>query len=123
MRIERFDPLAGPAALQACHEMFAAGLPGDFPGLPGLSLPSFTGWWACGFGAEPRETWLASVAGQPVGCYLLELPDQDNVTTGMVLPLVAPSQRRAGTGRDLLRHAAGRAARSGRTMLEGEAWA
>jgi GNAT superfamily N-acetyltransferase/RimJ/RimL family protein N-acetyltransferase len=121
VRIERFDPVTDAERLRACYEIFEAGQPADDPNGPGMSPRAFAGWWAFGWTSDPRETWLAADAdGEPVGCYLLELPALDNTTTGAVVPLVAPSRRRSGIGSALLRHAAGRAAGSGRTLLRGE---
>jgi GNAT superfamily N-acetyltransferase len=121
MRIERFDPVADHTRLAACHQMFEAARPADDPEGPPVSLRGFTGWWAYGWTAEPRETWVALDAdGGVAGCYLLELPDRENLTQAGVLPLVAAQRRRAGIGTALLRHAAGRAASAGRARLWGE---
>jgi GNAT superfamily N-acetyltransferase len=122
MRIERFDPKADTARLAACHQMFEAAMPEDDPEGPPMTLTGFTGWWGYGWTGEPRETWLAvDAAGDPVGCYLLELPDRENRTAAVVLPLVATPRRRSGIGTTLLRHAAERAAGAGRATLWSEA--
>jgi GNAT superfamily N-acetyltransferase/RimJ/RimL family protein N-acetyltransferase len=120
MHFERFDPAADPARVRACYDMFQAGLPVDDPGGPPASLPVFTGWWALGWVNCPREAWLAAPepGGPWTGCYLLELPDEENTHLGMLTVLVPPDQRRSGWGTALLRHAAQRAARAGRTVLE-----
>ncbi len=121
MRFERFDPVTDAEKLRACYEMHAAGRPADDPNGPPVSWPGFTGWWAVGWIGDPRETWLATDAdGEAVGCYLLELPELDNRTAGAIVPLVAAARRRSGIGSALLRHAAGRAASLGRTLLRGE---
>ena len=134
MRIEQFDPAADMAALRACHQMFEADRATDYPELlglglgmaagrlawPGTSFRDFAGWWACGFGGEPRETWLATGStGRLAGCYLLELPDRDNTGAANFTAVTALAARRAGTGRELLRHGAARAAAAGRTVLAG----
>jgi GNAT superfamily N-acetyltransferase/RimJ/RimL family protein N-acetyltransferase len=121
MRIEQFDPLTDALRLRACHRMLEDAKPADDPDGPPMSLPGLTGWWGMGWNADPREVWLATDdGGEPVGCYLLELPELDNTKAGFLLPLVAVSRRRQGIGRALLRHAAGRAGRTGRTLLWGE---
>jgi GNAT superfamily N-acetyltransferase len=122
MEIARFDPAADAGRIRACHQMFDAGKPADDPHGPPISLPAFTGWWAYGWAGDPRQTWLATGAGgQPVGCYLLELPDRDNRSTAYCVLVVPPSMRRAGIGTALLRHCGGQAARAGRRILVGEA--
>jgi GNAT superfamily N-acetyltransferase len=122
MDIARFDPAADADRIRACHQMFDAGKPTDDPHGPPISLPAFTGWWACGWVGDPRQTWLATDAeGEPAGCYLLELPDRDNMSTGYCVLVVPPSRRRAGIGTALLRHCAEQAAQAGRRQLVGEA--
>jgi hypothetical protein len=109
MRIERFDPATDTAALRACHEMFEADWATDCPDFagpgiaagqlawPGTSFRDFAGWWACGFGGDPRETWLATGStGRLAGCYLLELPDRDNTGAASFMPVTALTARRAG---------------------------
>ncbi len=121
MHIEQFDPVTDSLRLRACYEMAEGARPADDPNGPPMSLPGFTGWWGIGWNSDPRETWLATDhGGEPTGCYLLELPDLDNTKAGGLLPVVALSRRRSGLGRALLGHAAGRAARAGRTLLWGE---
>lgn len=121
MHIEQFDPVTDSLRLRTCYEMLERAKPADDPNGPPMSLPGFTGWWGIGWNSDPRETWLATDdGGEPAGCYLLELPELDNTKTGGLLPVVAVSRRRSGIGRALLRHAAGRAAHAGRTLLRGE---
>jgi GNAT superfamily N-acetyltransferase len=121
MHIEQFDPVTDSLRLHACFEMYAGAQPADDPNGPPMSMPGFTGWWGIGWNSDPRETWLATDdGGEPVGCYLLELPELDNTKTGGLLPVVAVSRRRSGIGHALLRHAAARAARAGRTLLRGD---
>jgi GNAT superfamily N-acetyltransferase len=121
MRIERFDPLTGPAAIQACREMAAAGNIADEPHLPPMTLPWFRAWWAYGYAGNPMQSWLATdETGQPVGSYLLELPDRDNRESAFAFVLVPPSRRRQGIGRALLAHLAARSAEAGRRLLLSE---
>jgi len=121
MHIEQFDPVADASRLRACFEMFASAQRADDPNGPPMSLPGFTGWWGIGWNSDPRQTWLATDdAGEPAGCYLLELPELDNTKAGFLLPVVPVSRRRSGTGRALLRHAAARAAHAGRSVLWGD---
>jgi GNAT superfamily N-acetyltransferase/RimJ/RimL family protein N-acetyltransferase len=123
MRIERFDPVTDADTLAACYQLLAAASPvDDDPEGPRWSLQLFTGSWTCGWAGTPRETWLArDHGGDLVGCYLLELPDRENLTEADVFPLVALDRRRSGIGTALLRHAAARAASAGRARLWGEA--
>ena len=121
MHIELFDPAAEPGKVAACYRMYAEGLPFDDPDGPPFPEKVFTSWIHEGFGGEPREVALAvDAAGQPVGAYLLELPQARNTHRGDLLPLVPPAQRRRGYGAALLRHAAQRAADLGRTLLSAQ---
>jgi GNAT superfamily N-acetyltransferase len=119
VRIERFDPAADDGLLRACYEIYETGLCHDDPGGPPMPLAGFRAWWAATFAGEPRQTWLATDAGRPVGCYLLELPDLENIGVGFALPLVAVAARRRGVGRGLLAHCCEQARRAGRTRLAG----
>jgi GNAT superfamily N-acetyltransferase len=119
MRIERFDPRADQGLLRACHELMEAGRPFDDPAMPPRSVALFSSWWAND--GEPRQTWLASdETGEPVGCYLLILPDRANPTMAMCALTVAPASRRSGLGTELLAHCAGQARLAGRSRLTGE---
>jgi GNAT superfamily N-acetyltransferase len=121
MHIELFDPAAEPGKVAACYRMYVEGLPFDDPDGPPFPERVFAEWLREGFGGEPREVALAvDSGGNPVGCYLLELPHRKNTHLGWLLPLVSPAQRRRGYGTTLLRHAAGRAAANGRTLLSSE---
>jgi GNAT superfamily N-acetyltransferase len=123
MRIERFDPRSNSGALRACHQMHEASEAHDDPGLPTMSLEAFSNWWADGFTGNPQQTWLATAASGPVGCYLLELPDRDNTTLGSFLPVVAPALRRRGIGTALLAHCGEQARQAGRKLLASQALA
>ncbi len=110
MRIECFDPVADPGKLQACYELYAAGLPADDPGGPLMTRRAWSGWFSLGWtGATPREAWLVpGGTGRTVqGACLLELPDMENRHIATLTILVGPGHRRAGLGTALLRHAAG----------------
>jgi RimJ/RimL family protein N-acetyltransferase len=116
--IERFDPAADEQQLRACHAMAAAGQPADDPNVPPMSLSWFRGWWAFGFADNPMQAWLATDdSGEPVGGYLLELPEKENRGNAFGFVIVNPSRRRRGIGTTLLAHMAGRSARAGRALL------
>jgi len=105
--IERFDPRSDTARLRACFEIIAAGWPVDHPNEPMWTLDSVTAEWAYGFGAQPRQAWLATDdSARPVGCYLLRLPERENTTMGDCWLTVAPDVRHAGWGTQLLAHCA-----------------
>jgi GNAT superfamily N-acetyltransferase len=123
VKIERFDGLTEPERVHDCYEIVQACLPVDEPDMPGWSRGAFTTKWAHGFSPDPRETWLGfDAAGEPVGCYMLTLPENENTSIGGVVLRVRPDRRRAGNGSALLRHCAERARLAGRTRLRGEAW-
>jgi GNAT superfamily N-acetyltransferase len=118
VRLEQFDPLADDVRLRACYEMAAAAAAADDPAAPPSSLPAFRNWWGHGWdGGAPRQAWLAAGEHGPAGCYLLELPDRENVTLASVYLTVPPARRRRGTGTALLAHCAARAQAAGRTAL------
>jgi GNAT superfamily N-acetyltransferase len=123
MRIERFDPEADADSLRACHQIALAGHPYDAPFLPPPSYTVFEAGWAAGWGiGDPRETWLArDDAGEPVGCYLLRLPERDNPEVAFCEPLVTPGRRRTGIGSELLAHSTDRARNAGRNRFRGSA--
>jgi GNAT superfamily N-acetyltransferase len=118
IRIEQFDPKTDTAQLRACFEMTQAGWPIDHPDEPPWSYGAFAGKWGPGFEVAPRQAWLASDdSGEPVGGYLLRLPDKENVTIADCRLVVSPARRRAGIGRVLLAHCAGQARQAGRSRL------
>ncbi len=123
MRIEQFDPAAEADRTRLCFEMESAARPVDCPEGPPGTLASFAAWWQGTWSGDPTEAWIAIDAGQPAGCYLLELPGRDNTRNAWVSPLVRLDRRLGGLGRRLLRHAAGRAHAAGRTTLLGYAMA
>jgi GNAT superfamily N-acetyltransferase len=122
MRIERFDAAIDVEQLSSCYEIVAAAQRLDDPGLPVRSLTSFRNRWTSGFNGHPRQGWLGvDAAGEPVGCYLLTLPELENPTVGWCTLAVAPGRRRSGAGRVLLGHCTAQARLAGRRRLAGEA--
>jgi GNAT superfamily N-acetyltransferase len=118
--ISRIDTNADPAALRACFELFDAGQLVDDPNGPPIPEPIFGVRWTVGFDHSPRETWLATEDGRPVGCYLLELPEHANRQVGFCQLIVPPPLRRRGLGSALLSHCASRARAAGRGTLAQE---
>jgi|SRR5215469_1112613 len=122
LHIERVDANIDAERVTECYDIVAAALRADEPGLPVRSLPFYRNRWTSGFGSLRRQTWLGSDdAGQPVGCYLLILPDQANPTIAQCELAVAPACRRSGAGRALLKHCVGQARQAGRERLISEA--
>jgi GNAT superfamily N-acetyltransferase len=118
--IERFDPRSDTGKLRACYDITEAGWPIDHPDEPIWAFDSFTGKWAEGFDAAPLEAWLATDdCGDPVGCYLLRLPDRENLTMARCTIAIDPARRRAGIGTALLVHCAGQARLARRSRLVG----
>jgi GNAT superfamily N-acetyltransferase len=118
VQIDRFDPRREPAKLRACYEITEAGWPVDHPNEPIWAFASFGGKWAEGFDTAPQEAWLATdESGGAVGCYLLRLPDRENLTMAGCRLAVHPARRRAGIGTALLEHCSGQAQRAGRSRL------
>jgi GNAT superfamily N-acetyltransferase len=116
--IEQFDPLSDTGKLRACYDITQAGWPVDHPGQPSWAFDSFAGKWGRGFDARPRQTWLAkNDSGDPVGCYLLRLPQPENPTMAYCTMVVHRAHRRAGMGTALLGHAGGQARQAGRSRL------
>ena len=117
MRIEQVD-LADAERIRACHQVYLAAHRVDTPE-PWLMDRLFSGWMSVGWGGDPREVWATPGQDQgPVaGWYRLEMPDQENLDRAHLDLIVLPAARRRGIGRALLRHAAGRAAAHGRSVL------
>jgi RimJ/RimL family protein N-acetyltransferase len=119
MRLEQFDPKADERRLRACHQIMISGQADDDPNGPPLSFEFFRSWWAYGFSAEPREVWLATAKdGEPIGCYLLELPQRENKSAAFLDLGISLDHRRHGQGTALLAHSAQRAELAGRTIVE-----
>jgi GNAT superfamily N-acetyltransferase len=116
--IQEFDPQSDTGRLRACYDVIQAGWPVDHPGQASWTFGSFAGKWARGFDVAPRQTWLATDdSGDPVGCYLLRLPQRENPTMAYCTMTVHPAHRRAGIGTVLLEHASGQARLAGRSRL------
>ena len=116
--IERFDSAVDKGRLRTCHEIVLAAQAVDDPTLPARSFAGFASWWTHGYNSNPRQPWLATdETGNPVGCYLLELPDRENLTVGECFLAVSPTHRRRGAGTELLAHCAAQARLAGRTRL------
>ncbi|HEY7429388.1 MAG TPA: GNAT family N-acetyltransferase [Streptosporangiaceae bacterium] len=121
MQLEQFDPATDIGQVRACYDMFLAGAPVDDPHAPPPSLRGFRGWLRYGWSEDPSETWLArDIAGAPCGWFVLILPQRENRSYAYVELFVHPARRRAGLGRALAGHAAARAVRSGRTLLNAD---
>jgi RimJ/RimL family protein N-acetyltransferase len=118
MLIEQFDAKTDDDRLAACHQISVSGHAEDDPNVPEVTWRRFRAWWRNGFASEPIETWLATDDNQqPVGCYLLWLPERENRQNAFITLTVARARRRQGLGTALAGHAAGQAAQAGRTLL------
>ncbi len=122
MHIEQLD-LSDTAGIRACYGAFLAAQRVDEPEEPLMGERIFGAWFTIGFSGEPREVWLVPgrAPGSVAGWYRLELPDLENLDRANLHLTVHPDERRHGLGRALLRHAGGRAAAHGRTVLDGGA--
>ncbi len=118
MRIVRVDP-GDDVALRACHQVHVAAQGADEPLLPPQSFGVFRVWLMNGWDSDPGEAWFVpgEAPGEALGWYRLALPDLENLDRGFLIPVVHPASRRRGIGRELLRHAAERAAANGRTVF------
>ena len=120
MRIEQVD-LTDTEKIRECFEVHHAAQRVDEPEGPWFTERPFGGWLTVGWGGDPREVWLAADQGSAAGWYRLELPSKENLDQAGLDLVVHPAERRRGLGLALLRHAAGRAAAHGRTVLNGGA--
>jgi GNAT superfamily N-acetyltransferase len=116
MRIVQGDA-SDRATTQACFEVARAAGETDDPLGPPWSLQRLRGWLQ--HTADPSETWVCAdeATGVIQGWYFLILPEPENRDRALVYLTVHPSSRRRGIGTALLQHAAGRAARAGRSVL------
>ena len=122
MIIEKFEPDSDAGKLRACFDMTKSGWPVDRPGEPGWAYDSFVGKWTRGFDPSPQQAWLATdELGAPVGCYLLQLPEKENLTVANCIAVVDPARRRQGLGTKIIAHAGEQARRAGRSRLIGYA--
>jgi GNAT superfamily N-acetyltransferase len=122
--ITRLDP-ADEQTLRGCHRVFAAAHDVDDPHGPPEPYDAFAIWVTTGWGDTPGEAWAArdEPGGAVTGFYRINLPDKENLDAAFLFPFVDPARRRQGLGSELLRHAAGRAAAEGRTLLRGTTFA
>jgi GNAT superfamily N-acetyltransferase len=121
MRIVRWDP-ADADALRGCLEVRQAAQACDDPLGSPKSARVLGGWLQRGYGGDPGEAWFVpGTEGGVIAWYRLALPDLENLDRAFVRIVVHPDHRRQGTGRELLRHAAGRAAEAGRVIMNGHA--
>jgi GNAT superfamily N-acetyltransferase len=116
MRIERGDA-SDRATTKACFEVVRAAGEADDPLGPPWSLRRLQGWLE--YPMDPAETWICrdETDGAVHGWYYLILPDRENRDRAYLYLTVHPARRRQGIGTALLRHAAGRAADNGRSVL------
>ena len=68
MRIEEFDPATEDGKVDACYQMYVAGLPFDDPDGPPMSEHLFSAWMREGWSGERRETAVAAEAGRAGIC-------------------------------------------------------
>ncbi len=116
MRIEQAD-LADEKKVRECYEVYLAAQRVDEPEGPRFTDQPFGGWLTHGWGGNPREIWLATEQGPAVGWFRLEMPTRENLDQANLALIVHPAERRQGLGLALLRHAATRAAKHGRSVL------
>lgn len=122
MKFQPFDPLTDAEPMRACLEVLEASRRVDDPAQPPHSPAELRSAWGYGFeGRDPRQAWLATDADGPAGCYLLELPERENVTLGTAVLAVPPVRRRRGIGTAVLAHCAAQARAAGRTTLQASA--
>lgn len=121
MSIVRWDP-ADTTALRGCQAAWGAALDIDDPDGPRMTGQVLASWLRLGFLGDLAETWFVpgTAPGSVSGWYRLQLPDLENRDRAELLIVVDPAARRRGIGRDLLRHAARRAAGAGRGTLGSE---
>jgi RimJ/RimL family protein N-acetyltransferase len=121
MLIEQFDAKTDDDRLAACHQINVSGHAEDDPNVPEVTWRRFQAWWRYGMASEPVETWLATGDdGQPIGCYLLWLPERENRQNAFIWLTVALDRRRHGIGTALVGHAADRAERADRRLLRSD---
>ncbi|MGH3245846.1 MAG: GNAT family N-acetyltransferase [Trebonia sp.] len=117
MRIEQPD-LTDEKTARACHEVMLAAHAVDEPVEPPTSFEAFRFYLREGWEKTPGEVWVAADdAGAVTGFYRMHLPDLENLDKAGGGPTVHPAARRRGIGRELLRHAAGRARANGRSRF------
>ena len=122
MRILPLDR-ADTETVAACHEVHTAAMRADDPFEPPASAAFFAARLRVGYSDAPMEAWYVpgETDGAVAAWYWVEFPDRENQDRVPLDITVRPELRRRGLGTALLRHAAGRAAASGRVVLSGEA--
>ena len=119
MRIVRWDP-ADADALRGILGVRQAAQAADDPQGSPKSERVLGGWLQYGYSGDPGETWFVpGSAGGVLAWYRLALPDLENVDRALLHIVAHPDHRRRGAGRELLRHAAERAAAAGRVAMTG----
>ena len=122
MRIFPWDQ-ADPDVLQHCYQVYLAAAGTDDPLGPRESARAFRVALTARDHGDAVETWVAAAGdGTVAGWHSLHLPASEDQHIAFLDLVVHPRYRRAGLGTELLHHAEGRAVRSGRSVLAGEAF-
>jgi GNAT superfamily N-acetyltransferase len=117
MHIDQWEP-ADEETARACYDVMCAAQAVDDPVEPPQSYGLFCVYLRTGYEKTPGEVWVGRDRdGAVVGYYRIALPDLENRDEANGGPVVHPAARRRGYGRELLRHAAGRAAAHGRSRF------
>lgn len=118
-RLIRWDA-ADTGTASALHEVSRAAHMADDPVAPPESAGVFRTNLAGPWEGAPGEVWFVPGAepGTADGYYRLDLPDLENTDRADLDLVVHPAARRRGTGREMLRHAAARAAAGGREFID-----
>jgi GNAT superfamily N-acetyltransferase len=122
VRFVRWDPSDQDTAT-ACYDVMRAAHLADEPHEPPASAGMFRVALMEGWDNNPGEVWVVPGPGDGtvVAYYRLDLPDLENLDRAFAGPVVHPAARRRGIGRELVRHAAQRAADNKRSIVEGVA--
>lgn len=124
MEIVRWVAADADAEMTAgCYRVHVAASAADDPVEPPMSARTFGVFLSEGWNHNPGEVWAGREDGTGTvpGFYRLDLPDLENRERAFVFLTVHPEFRQRGIGRELLRHAAARAAGHSRTILDGVA--
>ena len=120
MEIAALD-LTDDGAVSACRTVREDAVRVDDPLGSPMSAALFRSRLSLGWRGGPYETWYVPDGdGAVAGWYRVEFPDLENLNRALIELIVHPARRRGGLGAALLRHAADRAAASGREVLSGE---
>jgi GNAT superfamily N-acetyltransferase len=110
-------PLTDTDRLRACYQIVGSGWAVDNPGLPPESFATFGLSWR-DWDGYPRRAFLATDSGgEPAGCCVLVLPQDENVRMAFGGLMVPPARRRRGLGTQLLAHCAEQVRQAGRSKL------